>query len=188
MYTSVRPASTPGADTAGIFMWKWNKSLRLTRRELSIVIILLAVFLLGAWLPPRLSVATSASLKHRVFFLVPKPAQMERGDYLVFRHQALLQAQHGLNPKTELMIKKAACLAREQLKRDEQGRFFCNETLLGQALPADSTGRSLPRFTFNGTIPAGKIFVSGEHPRSYDSKYFGFINAEDILHKALPLW
>ena len=188
MYTSVRPASTPGADTAGIFMWKWNKSLRLTRRELSIVIILLAVFLLGAWLPPRLSVATSASLKHRIFFLLPKPAQVERGDYLVFRHQNLPQAQHGLNPKIELMIKKAACLAGEHLKRDDQARFFCNDTLLGKALSADSSGKPLPRFTFNGSIPADKIFVSGEHPRSYDSKYFGFINAEDILHKALPLW
>ncbi len=166
-----------------------NKSFwRLNRKEQAVLLILLASFLVGAWLPPRLSVATSASLKHRVFFLVPKPVKVERGDYLVFRHQALLQAQHGLNPKIELMIKKAACLAGEQLKRDEQARFFCNDTLLGKALPADSSGRSLPRFTFNGSIPAGKIFVSGEHPRSYDSKYFGFIDAEDILHKALPLW
>lgn len=28
----------------------------------------------------------------------------------------------------------------------------------------------------------------GTHPRSYDSKYYGFIDVHEISHQALPLW
>lgn len=168
--------------------WISSKAVRLSRREQSLLLVLLAFFLLGAWLPPRLSVATSASLGHRVFFLLPRPDKIQSGDYLVFRHQDLLQVQPGLNPAIELMIKKAGCLPQEQLESDAQSRFFCKGSFLGQALPTDSTGKALPRFSFNGPVPEGKLFMVGEHPRSFDSKYFGFINAQDILHKALPLW
>jgi type IV secretory pathway protease TraF len=59
---------------------------------------------------------------------------------------------------------------------------------LGQALAADSQGRPLPQFSFNGPVPVGKLFMVGTHPRSYDSKYYGFIDAHAILYQALPLW
>ena len=66
---------------------------RLNRREQSVVIVFLAFILAGAWLPGRMTVATSGSLDHRVFFLLPAPAKIESGDYLVFRHQGFSQVQ-----------------------------------------------------------------------------------------------
>ena len=51
---------------------------------------------LGAWLPGRITVATSASLDHRVFFLLPvNPTKVELGDYLVFRHAGSLAGAAG---------------------------------------------------------------------------------------------
>ena len=86
------------------------------------------------------------------------------------------------------MIKKVGCLSGEQLTMDAANHFFCNGRLLGQALEADSKGRPLPQFSFNGTVPADKLFMVGTHPRSYDSKYYGFIDVYEISHQALPLW
>ena len=60
---------------------------RLNRREQAVAIVFLAFILAGAWLPGRVTVATSGSLDHRLFFLLPAPAKVELGDYLVFRHQ-----------------------------------------------------------------------------------------------------
>ena len=152
------------------------------------VIVFLAFILAGAWLPGRMTVATSGSLDHRVFFLLPPPAKIELGDYLVFRHQGLSQMQQGLRGDHDQMIKKVGCLPSDQLTINEVNHFFCNGRSLGQALETDSKGRHLPIFSFNGPVPADKLFMVGTHPRSYDSKYYGFIDVHEILHQALPLW
>ncbi len=161
---------------------------RLNRRELTVATVFLAFILMGAWLPGRITVATSGSLEHRVFFLLPAPAKVELGDYLVFRHQGLSQVQLGLRADHDQMIKKVGCLPGDQLTTDETHHFFCNGRLLGQALETDSKGRPLPIFSFNGPVPADKLFMVGTHPRSYDSKYYGFIDVHEIRYQALPLW
>ena len=161
---------------------------QLSRREQAVVIVFLAFILAGAWLPGRVTVATSGSLDHRLFFLLPAPAKVELGDYLVFRHRDLSQVQLGLRADHDQMIKKVGCLSGNQLTMDAANHYFCNGRLLGQALEADSKGRPLPRFSFSGSVPADKLFMVGTHPRSYDSKYYGFIDVHEISHQALPLW
>ena len=161
---------------------------RVNRREQAVAIVFLAFILMGAWLPGRITVATSGSLEHRVFFLLPAPAKVELGDYLVFRHRDISQVQPGLRGDHDQMIKKVGCLPGDHLVVDEANQFFCNGRSLGQALEADSKGRSLLRFSYNGPVPADKLFMVGTHPRSYDSKYFGFIDVHEISHQALPLW
>lgn len=161
---------------------------RLNRREQTVAIVFTAFIMVGAWLPGRITVATSGSLDHRVFFLLPAPAKVELGDYLVFRHRDFARVQPGLRADHDQMIKKVGCLPGDHLTMDAANRFFCNGRFLGQALEADSKGRPLPQFLFNGPVPGGKLFMIGTHPRSYDSKYFGFIDAHEISHQALPLW
>ena len=67
---------------------------RVNRREQAVAIVFLAFILMGAWLPGRITVATSGSLKYRVFFLLPAPAKVEPGDYLVFLDQDLIFTKH----------------------------------------------------------------------------------------------
>ena len=165
-----------------------NRGWRLNRREQVMTLVVLASCLLGAWLPGQITVATSGSLDHRVFLLRPVPAQIETNDYLVFRHRDLAQVRQGLNANRERMIKRVGCRPGEWLQVDAELRFSCNGRPLGQALATDSQGRPLPRFTHNGPVPAGQLFLVGTHPRSYDSRYFGFVDAREILHQALPLW
>ena len=162
--------------------------LRLNRYEWTVTLVVLASCLLGAWLPGQITVATSASLDHRVFLLRPVPAQIETNDYLVFRHRDLAQIRQGLGANRERMIKRVGCRPGEWLQVDAEYRFSCNGRPLGQALATDSQGRPLPRFIHNGPVPEGQLFLVGTHPRSYDSRYFGFVDAREILHQALPLW
>ena len=161
---------------------------RVNRREQTVAIVFLAFILAGVWLPGRITVATSGSLDHRVFFLLPAPAKVELGDYLVFRHRYLSQVQQGLRTDHDQMIKKVGCLPGEELTLGAANHFFCNGRPLGQALEADSKGRPLPIFSFNGQVPADKLFMVGTQSRSYDSKYYGFIDVHEISHQALPLW
>ena len=160
---------------------------RLSGREKTLALIVLAALLVGVWLPGRIIVATSASLDHRVFFLVPA-STIKTGDYLVFRHPDATFVALGLNRSNNRLIKRVGCGPGETLISDEEGQFFCDGMLLGKALDQDSTGWMLPRFQYSGTVPAGSFFMVGSNPRSFDSKYFGFIHVDEILYKALPLW
>ena len=96
--------------------------------------------------------------------------------------------QQGLNKENDRLIKQVGCSPGEMLTQGSDNRFFCGEFGLGKALAKDSKGRPLPQFNFIGPIPDNNYFMVGSNPRSFDSKYFGFIHADEILYKALPLW
>ncbi|MBU0665276.1 MAG: S26 family signal peptidase [Proteobacteria bacterium] len=165
---------------------------RLTRWEKTVAMVFLAALLLGSFLPGRLIVAISDSLDYRLFFLTAiNRDKIKNGDYLVFqgdKNEVEKHAKPMLNKDLDRLIKKVGCAPGEVLTHDAQGQFFCQGVFIGKALEADSLKRPLPKFQFSGHVPEGSFFMIGTNPRSYDSKYFGFVDANQILHKALPLW
>ncbi|MGB3224816.1 MAG: S26 family signal peptidase [Desulforhopalus sp.] len=161
---------------------------KLNHREKSIALIFFAALIVGLLLPSRIIVATSPSLNHRIFFLTNTRSKIRNGDYLVFRHKDTTFVGGGLNKENDRLIKQVGCSPGWTLTRDAANQFFCGQTLLGKALAKDSKGRNLPQFNFTGPVPDNNFFMVGSNPRSFDSKYFGFIHADDILYKALPLW
>ena len=161
----------------------------LSRREQAQALVFLAAILAGAWLPRRIIISTSPSLQHRVFFLTSvNIKKIKNGDYLVFRHTDTTFVHKGLNGDNDRLTKKVGCSPGETLTKDAEGQFFCGHQLLGKALRTDSQGRQLPSFQFLGLVPGNNYFMLGSNPRSFDSRYFGFVHADDILYKALPLW
>lgn len=161
---------------------------RLNNREKTLAITVLAALLTGVWLPGRIIVSTSPSLDHRVFFLSRTKGIIEKGDYLVFKHKETSFVRKGLNPDNDRFIKKVGCSPGEHLSMDPEKKFFCGERELGTALDSDSKGRALPLFEFTGPVPDNSYFMVGTNPRSFDSKYFGFVHADEILYKVLPIW
>lgn len=161
---------------------------KLTKREQTIAIVVLAFGLLGGWLPERISVATSGSVGHRVFFLSPPSMKASTGDFLVFRHKDDTTFVRKSLTNNDRMIKIVGCKGGEPLTVSDDRQYKCGERLLGVALETDSKGVALPHFAFNGPVPEGELFMVGTDPRSFDSKYFGFIGENEILFRALPIW
>jgi conjugal transfer pilin signal peptidase TrbI len=166
---------------------------KFTRRELATVFLLVVTLgALGLWLPGRLNIVVSDSLSHRIFLIVKAPAKIGIGDYLVFKYdngRRYLDAyiQKSLNDHS-MLTKQVGCMPGDVLKVDNSARFSCNGKPLGQALKSDSEGKPLPMFVFNGIIPRDRYFMVGSNPRSFDSRYFGFIKKNEILYKAYPIW
>ena len=145
------------------------------------MVIMTAALVVGLWLPGHISITLTPSLGYRVFFLTePEPIDFKEGDYLLF-HKHLDHAQ------TDLLLKKVGCATGHRLTVNN-GEYYCDENYLGQALTQDSKENRLPQFIFNDFVPADSLFMVGNHPRSYDSKYFGFIYADSVLKKAYPIW
>jgi type IV secretory pathway protease TraF len=61
---------------------------------------------------------------------------------------------------------------------------------VGKVLPADSRGRaSVSAFPAPVVIPEGKYYLgSTHHPRSFDSRYLGLVDASAISVRTWPLW
>ncbi len=165
---------------------------RFSRWEKTVAMVFLAALLLGSFLPGRLIVAISDSLDHRLFFMTGfNRDKIKNGDYLVFqgnKEEVEKHAKPMLNKNLDKLIKKVGCAPGEMLTRDTQGQFFCQGVFIGKALEADSLKRPLPQFQYSGIVPEKNFFMIGTNLRSYDSRYFGFVHADLMLHKALPLW
>jgi conjugal transfer pilin signal peptidase TrbI len=161
----------------------------LRQKDLTTAAIALSVVLLGLWLPSLLLVSTSPSLDHRVFLRLALEGHkgQRHGEYLVFSHPGGAHIHQRLHQGNDLLIKLVGCRPGEKLTI-ENGLVSCQGIPLGEQLETDGQGRKLPHFTYDGIVPPGKYFMIGSHERSYDSRYFGFIDEQQFRYRAIPLW
>lgn len=101
--------------------------------------------------------------------------RVNKGDYVLF------ETQHPIinEGRRSHLTKQVACVAGELLYFDGE-TFSCNGQALGGVVRATSDGRAIDVVTFNGTIPDGKVFVMGNHPRSFDSRYLGLLDVAQV--------
>ncbi|AII15528.1 conjugal transfer peptidase TraF (plasmid) [Campylobacter iguaniorum] len=64
--------------------------------------------------------------------------------------------------------------------------YYCNNKFIGTAKTTDKNGKPVSPFIYNGEIPQGSFFVMGTHERSYDSRYWGFVNEDQI--QGIAIW
>jgi len=165
-------------------------------KKYKIFIVIILIVIAGAAIPNYFAVTTTPSLNERIFFIV-KSRQIEKlkkGDYVMF---SLLKSKPESDLPTKLVrmikakgedseIKKIGCVAGEELK-NIGSEFYCKDKLIAKAKEYSLGGERLKKFEFSGKIPEGNMFLVGDHVDSYDSRYFGFIKAKDIIATVYPL-
>ena len=113
----------------------------------------------------------------------PFRTKTELGDYILFLTDRRTLPYY--RPKTRFG-KRVVGIPGDKLV--VKGRdFYLNDRFIARAREKDSLGNPAPLFTYNGRIPKGCYFVLGHHPRSFDSRYWGFVCRKDILGRLIPL-
>lgn len=80
------------------------------------------------------------------------------------------------------LIKRVAAVAGDRVEVKDDGVYVNGERIPNSMpLERDSIGRSLPRLRGAWMLGAGEIWVAGEHPQSFDSRYFGPISTSALL-------
>ncbi|WP_022846765.1 S26 family signal peptidase [Desulfurobacterium sp. TC5-1] len=130
---------------------------------------ILLMFVIFSYLPFRLIVSEDVSLNGKVW--IKTPFRPEKGDYVAF---PVFKENRYYRLFTDWLLKRDVCDEGERLTVTG-GNYFCNGKFLGKAVETDREGRKVSHFVFNGTVPSGYFFAMGTHPRSYDSRYFGFV-------------
>jgi conjugal transfer pilin signal peptidase TrbI len=143
------------------------------------LLILMILVSAAVWLLPHLAFVRSHSVRYTLLWVMGGPGQ--KGDYVTvpIRHPFIERG------RAEHLTKRIGCVGGEVLTFTE-GQHFCNGALLDTVLPNTSDGRPLEPWRWHGPIPAGKVFLVGDDPRSFDSRYLGFFEqSQTVLLKAL---
>lgn len=71
----------------------------------------------------------------------------------------------------------------------KQGKIYINGEIVGDLFLATSDGKPLTPLK-SRFIPPGYVFVMGDHPRSFDSRYqeFGLVSIKHIVGRSFKLW
>jgi len=112
-----------------------------------------------------------------------KPVDAEAGDYVFWKPQGALK--HIQQP---YIMKRVGGAAGDHLViRDEA--VFINGTEVARGLPLlDRTKVDASAFDRDEVIPPGRVFMVADHPRSYDSRYWGYLDVTALEGKAHVLF
>jgi len=143
----------------------------------------------GYWIPSHFAVSFTPSLVHRIFYVSMNPDinSIRKGDHVIFILKNDLVKKLIEQKGTNRIIKIVACMGGSVLKVDDRKDYYCDKEFLARAKDYAKTGVPVKIFIFNGQIPAGKLFVIGQHIDSFDSRYFGFVEIRDVIAKAYPI-
>ena len=172
-----------GADF-GADLLKRIKPLK-TKHLFCFVIGISAITYAGASIPAKISISPTESVGYHLFFYKKN-----------FRKSDLKKDTLVVVPLyTRLIDNCWPCLAVKYIKCDEgdilraeEGSFFCNDVYLGAAKTHSRKGVPVKAFEYNARIPENCFFDMGTHTDSYDSRYTGLVNKDEIKAVAIPVF
>jgi len=101
---------------------------------------------------------------------------------------ATLAAQRGYLPTHIPLLKRVGAVAPQHVCIVD-GHVQIDSVPVVAVLPADRLNRPLPVWPQCRRLQSGELFLlSATHPASFDSRYFGPVNASAIIGVAQPVW
>ncbi len=113
------------------------------------------------------------------------------GDIVLARlpsEAAALAAQRGYLPERIPLLKRIGATAPQRVCM-AQRTVYVDDVPVALAREVDGLGRGLPLWSHCRALRAGELFLlSATNPASFDSRYFGPIDAAAVLGRAQPMW
>ena len=171
------------------------RQLRARRRPILITggfglaMLCLAAFADLARPAPRLIWNASASAPIG-FWRVDPHARFRTGDMVLARTPASvrdLAARRHYLPANVPLLKRIAARDGDDVCALGQ-EIFVNGRWIAERRPVDRQGRPLPWWQGCELLRGGRVFLLMEAPDSFDGRYFGPVDEEAVIGKAVPLW
>ncbi|MEY4683798.1 MAG: hypothetical protein RLZ25_257 [Pseudomonadota bacterium] len=159
-------------------------------RLLNGIVVFIVLYALFAWFSHRFLVGHDSqkvlclSGNHRWYLIDRSQRQPELGDLVAFRSDEQMAPEI---PFGTLVVKRVEALPGDNVDIESLGL-----RIQGEMLPvryphrARLKDRALPTGS-RVLVPEGNIWVMGDHPRSFDSRYFGPIADRQIIGVAHAL-
>lgn len=126
-----------------------------------------------------IGVNISHSVPFTLYTINKHKKEFREGDYVLFHKQA---DPLNILPKNAKLVKMIAC-GHGSFLQSIGDAWYCN----GQKIAVIRDPKVM-QFRFSGNVPAGKMFMTGEAFRSYDSRIWGFLDDKNIISGVDPLF
>lgn len=114
----------------------------------------------------------------------------ERGDFVLVRIPKSIEklaAIRGYLPAGVPLIKRIAAVAGDDVCAFD-GAIMVNGDIVARQRKADRAGRFLPRWNGCRELVQGELFLLGDTPDSFDSRYLGPVTSARVIGRLVPLW
>ncbi len=148
-----------------------------------------ALFIVSASNPrPLLAWNVTASAPVGLYFIDDQP--LKRGDLVVIRLPSKPSAfakSRGYLRQKAFLLKPVAAAVGDRICRFHS-RVLINGRLQAIAPARDNLGRWLPQWNGCQTLKSHEVFALSTAADSFDSRYFGALDAQQIIGTAMPIW
>lgn len=130
------------------------------------------------------------SLPWRLALIDLRDREICRDDVVAFRAVGIAIDVEGttIHPDGTWLMKRVVGVPGDRIRVDDAG-LHVNDALVASGLDLAGTLGHPPAHWFRAeVVAAGRLYVAGLHPRSYDSRYFGPIAEHQIVGRARGLW
>lgn len=129
-----------------------------------------------------IAINTTRSLPDKFFIIKKSPNYLNKGDIITFN---FIQKNNPYYKYKSKFVKINICTEGNYLKVISD-KYYCDDRLFAVAMKNDSKKNPIKNFVFDGIIPVDNYFVIGSAFNSYDSRYWGLVNKENIT--GVVLW
>jgi type IV secretory pathway protease TraF len=168
---------------AGVRKAYLGSSLYRNRRiaGIAIGVALLAVMYFS---PVHWAVAMHHSIDYNLVWWIADADAWRDAEYVMVRWRGDDPQNQGITDGMSL-VKRVGCKPGGVLST-RNAMVYCDEVFLGIALRGVvSREQEVKQFVFNGAVPEGKLFLVGDSADSYDSRYFGFVNTDQVFGRVV---
>ena len=160
----------------------------MTRRLLLLILFQLLIvgvtYPLGKLLQDHIAISVnkSESLKGKLFLVLKgKPEALAKGDLVVFGIDG--DKYYDNNN----LLKRVVATSGDVIIRDGNN-YYVNDELVATAKDYSKSGQKLNKYAIDEVwLQEGEYFVMGDHIDSYDSRYFGLVNQDQLEGKAYKI-
>ena len=126
------------------------------------------------------------SLPDHIVFLIDKQNKtLERGNIYAFSTEAL----EGVFNNEKNVVKVLEGLPGDTVQIDSKSQVVINGNVVAKGLPlAEALNKKETDFHGKGQLPANNYWFMGKSERSFDSRYWGTINNEQVIGRAYPVF
>ena len=156
---------------------------------LRVLLALAAVLAGGAYLGTRYHIGIDDQVvkclpPYTVFLIDRWDKHIRRDRPFVFRSERM----DPYFPDGTIVIKLAEGLPGDQIRVFPEGVTVNGKTVAGPLVLAATVGRSRRNFAREGVVPPFAYVAIGRHPQSFDSRYWGFVRAHQVIGRAYALF
>jgi len=166
---------------------KRNLGPRLAMVAVTLVVLAAAAdYVRSRWIIGGVGPNDPSSLIGHWFFIVDRHnKQVERGALVAFRTDDRMTPWYS---QGTIFIKQVAALSGDRVDVDEQGMHVNGQTVTDTLLLTDTLNKPVEAFTRSEVVQSGHYWVLGTSPDSFDSRYWGPIQRDQVIGMATAVF